>query len=263
MAGYSAALDRLTEAFGRLPGVGAKSAERLAHHILKCPAEEALTLARENALRLGLGDRVQFIKGNLLENLAERFDLIVANLPYIAMQDRDSLSREVLRDPEVALFGGEHGDELIRQLIEQAPPLLQLNGLLALEMGEGQSEAVAGFLAAGPLANFVHVPSAAMRAAALALVFVAVAQVYLGGSRGLKIMRHTLYAYWVGQSVGWIVLTLIAWAVIGKTVPVTVLAYAASWVLATAIAFVSWRSATAAFEPRPAEPDEALERVRS
>src|SRR6478736_2679126 len=45
MAGFIAALDRLTEALGRLPGVGAKSAERLAHHILKCPAEEALALA--------------------------------------------------------------------------------------------------------------------------------------------------------------------------------------------------------------------------
>jgi recombination protein RecR len=45
MAGYSGALDRLTEAFGRLPGIGAKSAERLAHHILKCPADEALALA--------------------------------------------------------------------------------------------------------------------------------------------------------------------------------------------------------------------------
>src|SRR5437763_6316714 len=45
MAGYSGALDRLTLAFGRLPGVGAKTAERLAHHLLKCPAEEALALA--------------------------------------------------------------------------------------------------------------------------------------------------------------------------------------------------------------------------
>jgi recombination protein RecR len=45
MAGFSGALDRLTEAFGRLPGVGAKSAERLAHHILKCPTEEAIALA--------------------------------------------------------------------------------------------------------------------------------------------------------------------------------------------------------------------------
>jgi recombination protein RecR len=45
MSGFSGALDRLTEAFGRLPGIGAKSAERLAHHILKCPGEEALALA--------------------------------------------------------------------------------------------------------------------------------------------------------------------------------------------------------------------------
>lgn len=45
MAGYAAALDRLTTTLGRLPGIGAKSAERLAHHILKCPAAEALELA--------------------------------------------------------------------------------------------------------------------------------------------------------------------------------------------------------------------------
>ena len=56
MAGFIAALDRLTEAFGRLPGVGAKSAERLAHHILKCPAEEALALA--DAIR-DVKDRVR------------------------------------------------------------------------------------------------------------------------------------------------------------------------------------------------------------
>lgn len=45
MAGFSGAVDRLIDAFGRLPGVGAKTAERLAHHLLKCPAEEALALA--------------------------------------------------------------------------------------------------------------------------------------------------------------------------------------------------------------------------
>ena len=44
-SGYAAAVDRLITALGRLPGIGAKSAERLAHHLLKCPAEEALELA--------------------------------------------------------------------------------------------------------------------------------------------------------------------------------------------------------------------------
>jgi release factor glutamine methyltransferase len=58
------------------------------------------------------------------------------------MQDRQSLAREVLRDPEVAVFGGDRGDELIRKLIEQAPKHLRPNGLLALEIGIGQSEAL-------------------------------------------------------------------------------------------------------------------------
>lgn len=110
-------------------------------------SDEALGLARENATRLGLGERVQFKKSNLLENLDERFELIVANLPYISMKDRPSLAREVLHDPEIALFGGEQGDELIRELIEKAPARLEPGGLLALELGVDQSESIFGFLA--------------------------------------------------------------------------------------------------------------------
>ena len=110
-------------------------------------SDEALALARENAKRLGFGERVQLTKGDLLEKFTERFDVIVANLPYISMQDRQSLSREVLHDPDVALFGGDRGDELLRKLIEQAPQRLQPNGLLALEIGVGQSEPLLAFLA--------------------------------------------------------------------------------------------------------------------
>jgi release factor glutamine methyltransferase len=110
-------------------------------------SEDALALARENAARLGLSDRVRFFKSNLLENVDGIFDLIVANLPYIAAQDRHSLSREVLHDPEVALFAGAHGDELVRALIEQAPARLRPGGMLALEIGLGQSEALLSILA--------------------------------------------------------------------------------------------------------------------
>jgi release factor glutamine methyltransferase len=109
-------------------------------------SEDALALARENAARLRLSERVEFRKSDLLENLPERFDVIVANLPYIAMQDRESLSREVLRDPEVALFAGERGDEIIRALIEQAPSHLEPIGLLALEIGPAQSAGLTAFL---------------------------------------------------------------------------------------------------------------------
>ncbi|MEA2520695.1 MAG: hypothetical protein QOI81_341, partial [Actinomycetota bacterium] len=118
------------------------------------------------------------------------------------------------------------------------------------------------FVAAGPLGTFLGAPSGAMRAAGVALIFVAVAQVYLGGSRGLKIMRHTLYAYWVGQSISWIAITLVLWQILEKTVEVTVLAYALSWVFASVVAFVSWRHATRTFTPMPAEPNEARSLVR-
>jgi release factor glutamine methyltransferase len=110
-------------------------------------SEDALALTRENAIRLGLSGRVQLGKSNLLENLNERFDLIVANLPYIATQDRDTLSREVLHDPEAALFAGARGDELVRELVDQAPGRLRPGGLLALEIGLGQSEALLSALA--------------------------------------------------------------------------------------------------------------------
>ena len=110
-------------------------------------SDDALSLARENAARLGLNEQLEFKKADLLESLNERFDLVVANLPYLAMQDRNTLSREVLRDPEIAVFAGDSGDELIRRLIEQAASRLNAGGLLALEIGVGQAERLSEFLA--------------------------------------------------------------------------------------------------------------------
>ena len=123
--------------------------------------------------------------------------------------------------------------------------------------------ALAILVFAAPIASLFHTPAAAVRAAALALVFVAISLVFLGGSRGLKIMRHTLYAYWVGQPVSWIAFSLIAWAIVGRTVSVTVLAYAASWIVATGLAWASWRRETAKLPAQmPAEPHEARELIR-
>jgi release factor glutamine methyltransferase len=110
-------------------------------------SDDALALARENAARLNVPDRVRFVKSNLLENVEESFDLIVANLPYISTQERHALSREVLHDPEIALFAGARGDELVRELIAEAPLRLQPGGMLALEIGLDQSEALLSALA--------------------------------------------------------------------------------------------------------------------
>lgn len=110
-------------------------------------SDDALALARENAASLNLSDRVRFVKSNLLENVEGTFDLIVANLPYISTQQRHTLSREVLHDPEIALFASARGDELVREVIAQAPPHVRPGGMLALEIGLDQSEALLSALA--------------------------------------------------------------------------------------------------------------------
>ena len=110
-------------------------------------SEDALALAQENAERLGLAARVQFLRSNLLGSVQAGFDLIVANLPYVSTEDRQNLSREVLHDPEVAVFAGERGDELVLKLIAQAPSRLRPGGILALEIGMGQAERLVAALA--------------------------------------------------------------------------------------------------------------------
>jgi release factor glutamine methyltransferase len=110
---------------------------------------DALALAQENAAALELSSRVTFHQGPLATPLSETFQLIVANLPYIPSSEIPTLSREVQRDPHLALDGGPDGLTLIRPLIEEIaskthPPLLQ--GLLALEIGEDQSERVCNLL---------------------------------------------------------------------------------------------------------------------
>ena len=124
------------------------------------------------------------------------------------------------------------------------------------------SVAVIVLATAGGIAALVNVPTASVVAAGFGLVFVAVAQVFLGGSRGLKIMRHTLYAYWIGQSLSWIAITLVLWAAIDRTVAVTVWAYTLSWVVAATVAWWSWRHASAPFASMPAEPGEAKALVK-
>lgn len=101
----------------------------------------ALEVAGINILQLGLQDRVSLLQGSLLEPLPGRVDIVVANLPYVAVCDLASLQREV-RDfePAPALVGGEKGTELIAGLIRQAPGALLLGGALFLEVGMGQVE---------------------------------------------------------------------------------------------------------------------------
>lgn len=107
-------------------------------------SEDALSLAGENAALLGLADRVQFNAGDLLTGIDGEIDLLVANLPYIATGEIPSLSREVQRDPVLALDGGASGLALIARLADQAPRVLR--GRIALEIGHDQGSAVVALL---------------------------------------------------------------------------------------------------------------------
>jgi release factor glutamine methyltransferase len=109
----------------------------------------ALAVARENAERNGVSSRIRFLCGNLLAPVAEeRFEIVVSNPPYVPSGDRASLAVEV-RDyePALALFAGDDGLEVYRRLIPAAFAALIPGGFVALEIGFGQSPAIAELLA--------------------------------------------------------------------------------------------------------------------
>jgi len=107
---------------------------------------DALALARENAAALGLSERVKFHAADLLAPVEGPVDLIVANLPYVATEEMTELSSEVRRDPHISLEGGADGLRLIERLADEAPRVL--HGLLALEIGASQGDAVSRILGA-------------------------------------------------------------------------------------------------------------------
>jgi O-antigen/teichoic acid export membrane protein len=117
--------------------------------------------------------------------------------------------------------------------------------------------ALVTFGLAGPLGRLLGDDPAsegAMRAAALGLPFVALTYVYLGASRGLKIMRHTLYVQWVGQPILWVALMLAFWR-LDKSIGATVLAYSASWVCSAAAAWWLWEKEVHRFPREHVEPE--------
>ena len=109
---------------------------------------DALALTAENAARHALTDRVTFHQADLLPPGDTKFDLIIANLPYIPADEIAALSPEVRHDPHAALDGGPDGLDLIRRLIDTAPDRLAPRGALLLEIGVSQADAVNALLSA-------------------------------------------------------------------------------------------------------------------
>lgn len=116
----------------------------------------ALTVARQNAELNRVAAHIRFLRGDLLSPVArERFEIVVSNPPYVPRADLATLSVEV-RDyePALALFAGDDGLEVYRRLIPAAFEVLTPGGFLALEIGYGQSPAIAALLSG---AGFVQI----------------------------------------------------------------------------------------------------------
>ena len=102
---------------------------------------EALEVAAANISKYRLGKRVITVKADLLQQINGRVDIIVANLPYISAQGMLQLPPEIAGwEPVAALQGGAGGTEVIGRLLEQVPAKINPDGVVLIEIGEGQAD---------------------------------------------------------------------------------------------------------------------------
>jgi release factor glutamine methyltransferase len=128
----------------------------LAHETRHCSvvatdiSTDALAVAKRNAARHGVFNRLEFVCTSILDGVPGEFDLIAANPPYVRDVDRQGLSPSVLREPAVALFGGPNGMRDIESVLRAVSSSLRPGGWLLMEFGFGQEEDVRARVAAHP-----------------------------------------------------------------------------------------------------------------
>jgi release factor glutamine methyltransferase len=107
-------------------------------------SDDAIAIARRNAERHGVSDRIRFARTSLLTDMQGPFDLIAANPPYVPRSHGATLSPDVRdHEPAVALFGrGQDGLDDVRELLGQSAIRLAPSGRLMMEFGYGQGDAV-------------------------------------------------------------------------------------------------------------------------
>jgi release factor glutamine methyltransferase len=119
---------------------------------------DALAVAKQNAARHGVSDRIEFREGTCLAGADGPFDLIVSNPPYVAERDRPALPPEVREfEPARALMAGPDGLDVIREILAAAPRALGRGGLLLMEIGHGQAGPVRALVAGLPALTLVDI----------------------------------------------------------------------------------------------------------
>jgi len=118
--------------------------------LVRCVAtdisEKALAIARKNAAKHGVDDRIDFLLADVLDGVKGKFDLIVSNPPYVKTDEMRNLQVEVKFEPEEALDGGEDGLKVIRKLLRDSGKKLKAESHLVFEISPMIAEAVAELL---------------------------------------------------------------------------------------------------------------------
>lgn len=108
-------------------------------------SSEAIMTALENVNKLDLVRKIILRKSDLFSKIrdCEKFDLIISNPPYIPKKEKENLQKEVLFDPELALFtSDDEGVEFYQKIINKAPQYLKKEGIVAFELGINQGDLV-------------------------------------------------------------------------------------------------------------------------
>lgn len=136
--GYQTALDLCTGS----GCVGVTLALETTATVSACDiSQDVLMIAKENAKQLDV--QVDFFQSDLFSRCAHSFDAIISNPPYISNEDYEALQKEVQEfEPKLALLAGNDGLDYYKRIIKEAKQYINAFGLLALEIGIGQSEAV-------------------------------------------------------------------------------------------------------------------------
>ena len=110
-------------------------------------SSKAIVMAKKNARKFNLSDRIKFLNKSFENICDKKFDLIVSNPPYIKRSDIKNLSEDIKKfEPRMALDGGNDGLDLIKKVIYKSKKILKINGMLALEIGNEQIKRVSKIL---------------------------------------------------------------------------------------------------------------------
>ena len=117
-------------------------------------SEDALLLAKINAEKFNVQNKIQFLKSDWFDAIDGIFDLIISNPPYIGLKEKDRILDEVIKyDPEISLFAGNEGLDAYKRIIPNLARYLKPDGFVVLEIGASQSNQVTNMMNAVGFAN--------------------------------------------------------------------------------------------------------------